>query len=165
MDDFYIALVVVIFIFVFCWIFMRCLIFDSGRNNIRGDDHHLDVHRIREQYRNQLVEMVNMQLNLEETNYETDKKIIKSLQEKYKIKINYNQHYEVKKFALKKNKNIHCIICLENYKYNDLIATMKCDHIYHYNCIKKWLNNCPNCPICRKDVIEETTEELILNIN
>ena len=144
---------------------MRCIIFDNESTiNERRDNRHLDMHRIREQYRNQLIEMVNMQLNLEETNYETDRRIIKSLQEKYKIKINYNEYYEVKKFGLKDNKKLHCIICLENYKYNDLIALMKCDHRYHYNCIKKWLNHNPNCPICRKDVIEEV-EQVILNVN
>jgi FMN phosphatase YigB (HAD superfamily) len=141
---------------------MRYIIFDIDSTiNDRQDNRHLNMHRIREQYRNQLIEMVNMQVNLEDTNYETDRRIIKSLQEKYKLKINYNEYYEVKKFELKDNKKLHCIICLENYKYNDLIALMKCDHTYHYNCIKKWLNHNPNCPICRKDVIEE----VILNIN
>ena len=152
---------------IFCWLLLRCIISDNAttiNERRRRDDRHLDMHRIREQYRNQLIEMVNMELNLEDTNYETDRRIIKSLQEKYKIKINYNEYYEVKKFGLKENKKLHCIICLENYKYNDLIALMKCDHRYHYGCIKKWLNHNPNCPICRKDVIEEV-EQVILNVN
>jgi len=146
---------------------MRCIISDN-ESTLNRDPRHIDMHRIREQYRNQLIEMVNMELNLEDTNYETDRRIIKSLQEKYKIKINYNEYYEVKKFALKNNKKLHCIICLENYEYNDLIAFMNCEHKYHYKCIKKWLNHNPNCPICRKDVIapeQEVEEQVILNVN
>lgn len=170
MNDFYVIVIVVISLLVFCWIMLRCIILDNTDNtmNPRLRDNNLDIHRIREQYRNQLIEMVNMQLNLEDTSYETDRRIIKSLQEKYKIKINYNEYYKVKKFGLKDNKKLHCIICLEDYKYNDLIALMKCDHRYHYNCIKKWLNHNPNCPICRKDVIapeQEQPEEVILNVN
>jgi len=147
---------------------LRCIISDNNgtlNNRERDARRHLDMHQIREQYRNQLIEMVNMQVNLENTSYETDKRIIKSLQEKYKIKINYNEYYEVKKFTLKDNKNLHCIICLENYEYHDLIAFMNCEHNYHYKCIKKWLNHNPNCPICRKDVIEEVEEQVILNVN
>ena len=156
---------VFIFLLIFICVIFKCILNDHGT---RIDDPHSDIHRIREQYRNQLIEMVNMQLNLEETNYGTDRRIIKSLQEKYKIKINYNEYYEVRKFGLKDNKKLHCIICLENYKYNDFIALMKCDHRYHYNCIKKWLNHNPNCPICRKDVIaseQEVEEQVILNVN
>jgi hypothetical protein len=115
--------------------------------------------------------MTSNQFDLKETNYEIDRKIIQSLQEKYKIKIDYKQYYKTKILKSKTHKK-YCIICLENYKFQDKIAFMECNHKYHYFCLKKWLNVNPSCPICRKDVINDdnndlinNAEELIININ
>lgn len=159
MNQLSMILILIIFFSVCSWIMLRCI-----QTEYYGNDYY-DLHQIREQYHNQIIEMQNMQLNLEDTSYKTDRRLIKSLQEKYKIKINYNEYYEIEKFESKDNEKFNCIICLENYKYNDLIALMKCNHRYHYKCIKKWLNYNPNCPICRKDIIEERPEEVIININ
>ena len=43
-----------------------------------------------------------------------------------------------------------CSICLEDYQQNDKISILKCDHIFHNECIKKWLNNNGTCPFCRE---------------
>lgn len=43
-----------------------------------------------------------------------------------------------------------CVICLEEYKNMDEVATMKaCKHDFHVNCIKKWLSMKNMCPICK----------------
>ena len=47
-----------------------------------------------------------------------------------------------------------CLICLENFKSDDLVIGLKCNvkHCFHNDCIFKWINQKPNCPICRTDL-------------
>ena len=40
-----------------------------------------------------------------------------------------------------------CIICLE--KIEDEEYQLVCSHIFHKECINKWQNKNPSCPICR----------------
>ena len=48
--------------------------------------------------------------------------------------------------------NKSCPICLEEFKINKVIMSLNCNHGYHINCIKNWIdkNNTRNifCPIC-----------------
>lgn len=43
-----------------------------------------------------------------------------------------------------------CPICFEEYKDGDEIRTLKCNHVYHDNCILSWLKNQRACPYCKK---------------
>ncbi len=153
---------IIIFIFVgmcVCWCFTRCLIselkdaLNVGNNNSAQE----------EIFRNQLRDLNNRQLNLEDTNYEIDRQIIKSLQKKYKIKINYNTYYNNKEI---KEENNFCCICLQQYKIEEKIVEMYCNHLFHSECIDEWLNNNPTCPICRMDVINENlNNDIILDMS
>jgi hypothetical protein len=51
--------------------------------------------------------------------------------------------------------DINCSICIEDFKNNDNIIRLSCNHNYHYDCILEWFksNPLPNCPICRDDQI------------
>jgi hypothetical protein len=49
--------------------------------------------------------------------------------------------------------NKECNICMEEYKLNDHIVKLACNHIFHKDCIKNWLcNERVTCPVCRKDI-------------
>jgi len=48
--------------------------------------------------------------------------------------------------------NIECSICLECINNSDNIYKLNCDHCFHRNCIKKWLNKKSSCPLCRTHV-------------
>ena len=41
-----------------------------------------------------------------------------------------------KKFDNKYNIEFKCIICYEDFKENDNITTLPCDHVFHIDCIK-----------------------------
>ena len=48
--------------------------------------------------------------------------------------------------------NNECIICLEPMLVNDKVRILDCGHMYHYNCINKWIEKKGkiNCPLCSK---------------
>lgn len=48
-------------------------------------------------------------------------------------------------------KNDKCIICTEPLNNNATI--LSCGHIYHFNCLHKWINKNNSCPLCRIKVI------------
>ena len=44
--------------------------------------------------------------------------------------------------------NVVCSICLEEYKYNEMLSVMSCDHKFHKDCLKDWLQKSNVCPLC-----------------
>lgn len=47
--------------------------------------------------------------------------------------------------------NDKCIICFENLK-NNLTVKTPCNHLVHRKCLKKWLLDNNNCPLCRNEI-------------
>eukprot|EP00602_Paraphysomonas_sp_CaronLab_P002907 CAMPEP_0185029880 /NCGR_PEP_ID=MMETSP1103-20130426/16495_1 /TAXON_ID=36769 /ORGANISM="Paraphysomonas bandaiensis, Strain Caron Lab Isolate" /LENGTH=239 /DNA_ID=CAMNT_0027564795 /DNA_START=366 /DNA_END=1085 /DNA_ORIENTATION=+ len=47
-----------------------------------------------------------------------------------------------------------CIVCRENYATNEEIKTLSCFHMFHTNCIDRWLLRTPSCPICKTAVVD-----------
>ena len=47
-----------------------------------------------------------------------------------------------------------CSICIETYRENDQIFTLKCGHTYHKDCISKWYDKKPTCPYCVQNSLE-----------
>ena len=51
-----------------------------------------------------------------------------------------------------------CVICQEDFKKEDRLKITPCGHIFHPQCISKWLETeCirPTCPTCRHDCRED----------
>ena len=52
--------------------------------------------------------------------------------------------------------HVHCPTCLELFTTEDDLRSPPCGHVFHQECIQKWLRNrresddVPNCPQCRK---------------
>ena len=43
-----------------------------------------------------------------------------------------------------------CSICLDDFKNEEIINKLKCNHIFHRDCLGTWLNdNNDSCPLCR----------------
>lgn len=72
----------------------------------------------------------------------------------------------------KNGKDFICSICYEKFKEKDNIHITKCEHIFHYLCIEKAIdNNLFDCPLCRtnikngeKKIINEVNNNLNNNI-
>lgn len=58
---------------------------------------------------------------------------------------------EITKYNPEKHQCDTCAICAYEYRKRDKIIVLKCDprHLFHPECIKKWLKINANCPICR----------------
>jgi len=46
-------------------------------------------------------------------------------------------------------KNNTCVICSLDLEINEEILILHCKHMYHTNCISKWVLLNPTCPYCR----------------
>ena len=57
--------------------------------------------------------------------------------------------YELDKVDKLEESNKKCVICLEHFNNCDKIISLPCVHIYHSDCIKKWLLENNFCPICK----------------
>lgn len=42
-----------------------------------------------------------------------------------------------------------CSICLDEFIENETLFQLNCQHYYHEKCLKGWLKNNRNCPMCR----------------
>ena len=45
-----------------------------------------------------------------------------------------------------------CSICIENFKYKDIITLLLCKHMYHTSCVYEWFVQNAVCPLCRKEI-------------
>ena len=59
-----------------------------------------------------------------------------------------------------------CSICLESFTRNYGISAIPCGHVFHYNCISKWIRNGnQNCAQCRKFCSTEKITKLFFSEN
>ncbi|KAJ3000073.1 hypothetical protein HDV02_000721 [Globomyces sp. JEL0801] len=47
-----------------------------------------------------------------------------------------------------------CAICIGEYRDDDLIRQLGCNHHFHVACIDKWLHIHARCPMCVKDIAQ-----------
>ena len=57
------------------------------------------------------------------------------------------------KVKINKDKNQFCPICQDDVKTDtDIIRELECNHIYHIECIDKWLIIKNECPMCKNKI-------------
>ncbi|XP_065875813.1 probable E3 ubiquitin-protein ligase RHG1A [Euphorbia lathyris] len=47
------------------------------------------------------------------------------------------------------SEDVQCCICQEEFKKGEDVGKLECSHEYHYDCIRQWLAQKNNCPICK----------------
>lgn len=54
-----------------------------------------------------------------------------------------------------------CSICIEDFETGGKVVQLKCNpsHIFHADCIIRWLRINANCPVCRADVFHRENSE------
>ena len=43
----------------------------------------------------------------------------------------------------------NCSICLEDFTAKDLCCRLECTHLFHEDCVARWLEKQSSCPLCR----------------
>ena len=51
-----------------------------------------------------------------------------------------------------KNEDKRCTICLDDFIYKDVVIYLPCFHLFHKNCIFKWLKKNAICPLCKLNI-------------
>ncbi|PRQ50814.1 putative transcription factor C2H2 family [Rosa chinensis] len=49
-----------------------------------------------------------------------------------------------------------CSICLANYSDNDEVRELTCSHVFHVECVDRWLKINASCPLCKSEVGESS---------
>ena len=66
-----------------------------------------------------------------------------------------NEHTQLQVFN---NETPHtCSICHSQIEQNSIVRHLHCNHIFHANCIDQWFSQHINCPLCRQNITENTT--------
>ena len=47
-----------------------------------------------------------------------------------------------------------CVVCLMDYEEGDKVRTLPCFHIFHQECIDRWLQENKTCPVDKKILTE-----------
>ncbi|KAJ7949156.1 E3 ubiquitin ligase BIG BROTHER [Quillaja saponaria] len=63
--------------------------------------------------------------------------------------------YKFGSFFKRKNFGKRCVICQMTYRRGDQQIKLPCRHVYHGECITKWLIINKKCPVCNIDVFSE----------
>ena len=47
-----------------------------------------------------------------------------------------------------------CVVCMQIFTENEEVICLRCDprHIFHSECLKRWLRINNTCPICRQSI-------------
>ena len=48
---------------------------------------------------------------------------------------------------------LECPICISEFAKGDVVAELKCGHIFHTDCVSEWVKKHPTCPVCRASTI------------
>ncbi|GBM85293.1 E3 ubiquitin-protein ligase TRAIP [Araneus ventricosus] len=56
-----------------------------------------------------------------------------------------------------------CVICQDRFDAAVGIVTTKCGHVFHNNCIDRWLEQSYTCPECRSKVCKKSLTKLFFN--
>lgn len=62
--------------------------------------------------------------------------------------------------------NFNCAICVEQFRNQDAqnIRVTQCGHVFHNECLVKWLKNSKTCPECRSETTSSNLIRMFVNI-
>ena len=52
-----------------------------------------------------------------------------------------------------------CSVCIETFSSTCEVKQLPCGHLFHANCINRWLHRSATCPFCRLDLHQHFTND------
>uniref|UniRef100_A0A3Q7J3D3 RING-type domain-containing protein n=1 Tax=Solanum lycopersicum TaxID=4081 RepID=A0A3Q7J3D3_SOLLC len=71
-----------------------------------------------------------------------------------KVEVSVDTVFTVKRFLDKSILDDDCVICFEKPGKEREVMCTPCSHMFHEDCIVKWLEHDNSCPICRQDILD-----------
>jgi hypothetical protein len=100
-----------------------------------------------------LISQLNIRYNEEESTLTR----LNLNEEDEKTTLNEEEFNELEIMELEEDIDNDCSICIDNLRKGNEVIKLKCNHIFHKECIKSYLLNYDNkCPLCRNNVLNET---------
>ena len=112
---------------------------------LKYKEEHLHCHELEQRYISEIIELGNY-ISDRPSNNNTSNGLDNEAIENYPICIikNINVLSESKK---------KCLICLDEFKNGQKSIVLPCIHIFHSECIKKWMKTENFCPLCKNQII------------
>jgi len=125
------------------------------RNNERiRDIYNLTSNRFRVTYNNQYTN--NQYTNNQYTNNQHPNNYDNDDDEDSDIEYGFPNESDIKKIndnsileVFRETQMKQCSVCYTNIKFGDIVRKLKCNHIFHQECVDKWLEEKLSCPLCR----------------
>ena len=130
---------------------------DSGSGSGSDDGQILNIRfpriRIRRRNSDSEINLQNVNDNINDDNLLLDDLHLLEDDNKddYKEILKYIPTSTVKEIK-KTSDNNKCVICLSDFQVGEQESTLPCLHIFHSNCIEKWIIENKTCPICKYDI-------------
>lgn len=48
---------------------------------------------------------------------------------------------------------LECPVCITEFSKGDVVAELKCGHLFHKDCVGEWVKKHPTCPVCRASTV------------
>ena len=57
------------------------------------------------------------------------------------------------------------MICLEDFKSKEKVTALPCIHFFHTPCIKEWIKEKNECPVCKFELTQQNINSINPNYN
>jgi len=54
---------------------------------------------------------------------------------------------------------LDCVICKDEFQVEETVSQLPCGHVFHQECITRWLKMHNQCPVCRFELPSESDQE------
>lgn len=68
------------------------------------------------------------------------------------LKINLRQFATILISHCSEQERERCTVCLSDFETGDELRALNCAHLFHTECIDRWLQYNKKCPVCRVDM-------------
>jgi hypothetical protein len=75
--------------------------------------------------------------------------------------MNYIPDSVIKEEKKPDENNYQCIICLSAFQVGETASSLPCLHLFHKDCLEKWIVRKRSCPVCNYDL---SLESIISNL-